>query len=1352
MPWSNIPRVGLNKCSRLIIFLTVYTHSALTMLIPLCRHLRSLCIVLLCLPGLIGVLSAQNLVPNYSFETISSCPTSFGGAGATLAPPWVAPTLGTPDIFNACSPGGITDVPINFFGNQPANTGDGYAGFYCKLNSFEYREYIQAQLTEPLEAGVWYYVSFLVSVAEYGCPVQQIGAHFSVGPVTSNSNTHLQVIPQIESNGAYLNDYDNWMLISGCFEAQGGENYITLGNFHGDGDTPLDPDCQSLAVAYYYIEDVLVIAGEDPNANGDLPVELGDPVVACNSYEIEPQTGDYYFIWSDGSHNPTLTVNESGTYYLTVTNGCNYGIDSIDVLILGNSEAPDLGPNQLTICAGDTYTISLDADLSEYTWQDGSHDPEYSITTPGIYSVTLDDGCEVFTDQIDIDVLDPPAPFNLGDDGVICDGEEIEITLDPGLGDYLWMDGWMGTYHLVTEGGTYAVTISNMCGEASDEIVYTDLGVPEVEIGPDEITLCDGQIFDVEIDPDLGEILWQDGSDLPNYEIYLPGYYSVFVTNVCGTGSDQVEVTVLDQPEASLGPDTILCPGEILLLSVPQVDATYVWQDMSGSNTFLVNSPGTYSILVSNACDTAADTVVVTYAANVIAPDFGPDIALCPGEQIVLHATSPGAAYTWQDGSTLDSFLVTAAGTYSVVVTSYCNQATDTIQVSFNSNPPQVDLPSTLTLCQGQSVTLDAVVTGVNYLWNDASQNQQLTVNSPGTYSVTVSNTCGADMDTVIINDGGPAPLVDLGPDTSLCPGETLLIAPAFSDVTSWSWQDGSSASNYTAISAGLVSVMVSNACGSSTDSLTISPLPATPPLNLGPDTSLCSGESVLLSIATPNVNILWHDGSSSPDFLVSGPGEYIAAISNACGSVSDTLEVLALPDIPALDLGADQSLCPGETITIAPGINNVDYQWQDGSTANTFVSTQQETVILTISNACGSATDTLQIFESNLGPQLDLGQDIQVCAGQSVTIPSGISGVDYLWQDGSDLPSYTTTQSGTFILRVSNLCGSDSDTIVVDISGVPPVAVLGPDTTLCENLTLLLTALADSETSIAWQDGSSASSFLVSSAGTYFLSLSNRCGDSSDTVSVEYLEAPDAFSLGPDTTLCPGETLELVSPATTFNPLWQDGTNQSSYTVTQPGTYSLQLSNDCGAVDDNILISYDTRVPNLNLDPVVEWCMGDIITLDASQSFSAVYLWSTGDTSPSIDIFTPGSYSVEVSTPCSVASQLVDIIEGSDCATPDVHNEVFIPNVFSPNGDNINDVFSPSFGSDLVVTGSVGTIYDRWGNLVYRSNAIPFTWDGLYAGEVLMPGVYVYTIVMMVDNGQRQIEKRFSGDVTLVR
>lgn len=1304
-------------------------------------------LLILLLAGQLYTGHTQNLVPNYSFETFTTCPTAYEGLCFLFAPSWSCATLGSADLFNSCGNPSMAGVPDNAIGSQLANTGEGYAGFICFWPSISnYREYPTVQLTSPLIAGEWYYVSFFISVADSGCGVENVGAHFSTSPVFQSNFTTLNLTPQVENTTGMISDNQGWVFIGGCFQAAGGEQYMTIGNFYNDNETPLDPDCSG-TYNYFYIDDVSVVQGGAPE---EIMIELGDPVEECFSYEIDPDHDGPFFIWSDGSTSPTLVVTESGVYTLTVTDGCNQGVDSVEVTILGTAPPVEIGPADVIICAGEEYSISLDPDLETYTWNDGSNDPEYSITTTGTYSVTLDDGCAASTDEINVVVLDPPIPVDLGDDAFLCSGDEIEIVLDPLLGDFLWQDGNTSSTYTIDIGGDYSLTISNICGMESDDLVITDLEVPDVQIGPDEQTICSGEIIDIEIDPELGDILWQDGSTEPNYEITTSGVYSVFVTNQCGTGSDQIDVTVVISPNVELGPDTILCDGEELLLSTME-EGPYLWQDNSSADTFLVTGPGTYSLAITNFCGTASDVINVDYVGPLESPAFGPDISLCPGEQVVLYANNPGANYLWQDLSTSDSLVVTTSGTYAVQVSNACFQVNDTIVVSVNASPPQVDLPAQLNLCQGQSITLDALVPGVSYLWNDNSQNQQLLVNSPGTYSVTVSNSCGSDVDTTIILDGGPAPAVDLGSDVQLCAGNTVLLSPVFSNVTSWLWQDGSTSATYTVTGAGLIDVAVSNSCGTAFDTLQASLLPATPPLDLGADTSLCSGESFVLTISTPGVTIEWPDGSTGANYNVSGAGLIYASITNSCGSAFDTIQVSALPDVPALDLGIDQSLCPGELITLTPGIANVDYLWQDGSTGSSYQTTQEQTIILIISNDCGTASDTVEIIENSQGPQLDLGQDIQVCAGETVTIQSGISGVDYEWQDGSTDPDFTTTQTGTFILEVNNNCGSATDTIVVDISGVPPAPVLPADTTLCEGISLSLISNADAETTIEWQNGSSSPTFTVTTAGVYILSESNRCGDASDTITVAYLDAPDPFTLGPDATLCPGETLTLNAPATTYTIMWQDGSDQASLLADQAATYSLQISNECGTESDELVLNYDTNVPQLNLAPSISWCPGDIVVLDAGQPFAAQYIWSTGATTPSIQIVTPGVYTIDVATPCSMVTMDVDIYVG-DCIEPDVNNEIYIPNVFSPNDDGINDKFALSFGSDLIVTAMTGSIFDRWGNLVYSSDLIPFEWDGFFADEAMMPGVYAYLIRCTYMDGSIEREKVFAGDVTIVR
>lgn len=1291
---------------------------------------------------------AQNLVPNPSFETLTQCPTGFQGICQGWAVSWTCPTLGTSDLYNVCSdPLTAVSVPRNSFGYQNARTGDGYAGILCKWPT-PIREYLKVDLGAPLDAGQWYQVSFYVSLANFTCGVEHIGAFFTSTDVYQSTFGVLNFQPQVEASQGFLNDTTGWELITGCFQAVGGEQYMIIGNFRNDADTPIDADCDGVA-SYYYVEDISVEIAAPPE---DIGFDLGGPEFSCTSFEIDPQQPGPIFHWSDGSDGPTLVVLATGTYVLTISDGCSSSIDSVLVTIGGNNPPVDLGPDELTICAGESYTISLDPLLSTYEWNNGSNDPVMTVTSPALYSVTLDDGCTSSTDQINIHVMEPPIPILLGEDMVLCDGDALSWAFDPLQGQYIWQDGSTGSSYTVQTPGIYSVTCTNMCGNSTDEITVTSMQPPVIDLGEDMQMLCNGQSLVIEIDPSQGQIQWQDGSTDSTYSITDAGNYAVTVTNVCGSAADQIQINTMQSPEVDLGPDLDLCQGEAITLSGGSFEGSYEWQDHSTESDLTVYTGGTYSLTVTNACGTDADDIYLTFEPVVTPPDLGPDIVLCPGASVSLHAHSDGANYLWQDMSTADSLIVTNAGTYIVKVFNSCSTFSDTVVVSLNDSPPVVNLPAQQSLCQGQAIALDAGVQGVLYTWNDNSHDQQLIIHQPGTYSVTVSNACGTDRDTVIITDGGQAPEVALGTDISICPGETFTIHPTFSQVDAWHWQDGSNQPSYTVTTGGLITVEVSNTCSSAFDTLNVILLPILPPLDLGADTSLCPGQSMTFSINIQGASILWPDGSTDQHFTISGPAQVYAMISNSCGTSTDTIAVHALPDIPDLNLGTDQLLCPGELITLMPGIADVQYHWSDGSNSPTYQTNQQETISLTISNACGTSSDTLEIIASTLGPQVNLGPDLLLCEGEIATISSGISGVDYLWQDGSSMPTYTSSQSGMIILQVSNNCGTDTDTISVEFTGSSPSVDLGSDTSLCIGNTMQLIYYADAITTSLWQDGSTQPTFMVSTPGIYTLTASNRCGSDQDSIIVSYLAAPAPFSLGADTTLCPGEKLVLSTPSTAYDILWQDGSHEPSYVADQTATYSLQLSNACGMTSDALEVNYDNRIPSLPPDKYITWCEGEIITLDVTQPFDAGYTWNDGSISPVLQVETPGLYHVEVTTPCQSASQKFDIVPDNDCDADEVHRSTYIPNVFSPNGDGINDGFLVSFNPDFKVIAIEGSIFDRYGNQVFHSATMPFIWNGQFALNTVLPGAYAYLIrISYLLDGEEHSEL-FKGDVTVLR
>jgi hypothetical protein len=215
------------------------------------------------------VLRAQNLVPNPGFELYDTCPNSY--SYLYYASPWFQPHIYagnttnscSSELYNACCVSGNVGVPNNSPGVQSAEDGVGYAGIRCYQDTTNYREYLEIELANPMIADSGYCVEFYVSLAEISKhAIGNIGAYFSADSLLDPSYGKAidYVNPQVENPSAnYLSDKTNWMLVSGSFIAQGGERFMTIGNFH----KPVNTDSQPVAggvvdMAYYYIDDVSV--------------------------------------------------------------------------------------------------------------------------------------------------------------------------------------------------------------------------------------------------------------------------------------------------------------------------------------------------------------------------------------------------------------------------------------------------------------------------------------------------------------------------------------------------------------------------------------------------------------------------------------------------------------------------------------------------------------------------------------------------------------------------------------------------------------------------------------------------------------------------------------------------------------------------------------------------------------------------------------------------------------------------------------------------------------------------------------------------------------------------------------
>lgn len=130
--------------------------------------------------------------------------------------------------------------------------------------------------------------------------------------------------------------------------------------------------------------------------------------------------------------------------------------------------------------------------------------------------------------------------------------------------------------------------------------------------------------------------------------------------------------------------------------------------------------------------------------------NIGKDTVLCDGDELELNAYSINSSYSWQDNSTSSTFLVTHEGNYWVTVTNSCGPVSDTINIKYNPIPT-INLGQDHTMCNGETITLQAFIPNSTYLWQDGSSTPTFSVTIEGNYWVTVSNNCGVTADTINI-------------------------------------------------------------------------------------------------------------------------------------------------------------------------------------------------------------------------------------------------------------------------------------------------------------------------------------------------------------------------------------------------------------------------------------------------------------------------------------------------------------------------------------------------------------------------------------------------------------------------
>ncbi|HTN07385.1 PKD domain-containing protein [Agriterribacter sp.] len=759
---------------------------------------------------------------------------------------------------------------------------------------------------------------------------------------------------------------------------------------------------------------------------GPAPVNLGPDKNICMGSSVQLDAGQEpgaTYVWSPATglsntsvYNPVASPSVATTYTV-IKSKC--GVDAAPASVTVNVNPPfvvDLGPDQ-SMCPGGSLTLDAGVTGATYQWS-STYSPAYATMTSktvialgaGTYGVTVTkNGCTV-NDNIVITAKPAVDPmFTYAQTGfcstLSVDFTDASIPCSGSITNFVWNFG-DGTpvvsgynpalSHTYSTTGTkhVSLTVTTSGGVSQtyeQDIVVTGGTPPVINLGP-AAAICAGSTITLDAGNPGATYSWSPGGQTTQtITVGTAGNYSVTVTKdgCTGTGSKTVTVNTSGLV-VNLGPDIERCAiGLPTKLDAGITGASYLW----GSNPYVPTvankttktvqtlTAGKFWVTVTKDGCSVTDTIMVIEKPKVSPKFTFTQTGSCSPIKVnftdATEACSSISNYEWNFG---DASPVLSGynpnpehdydqpGPYKVTLTVSISGESKTYEenIIVTGTGIPVNLGNDTTICAGSTIALDAGDhPGATYEWApNGETTRSITVDKADTYIVTVTKDGCRTIDAINVTVV-PALTVNLGNDTTICPGNPVILDAGNPGAT-YLWSTGETTRSISATNAGTYSVTVNKGTCSGSGSMQVN-INTTLPVSLGNDTTICAGSSITLDAGYPGATYAWNTSATSQAITVTDAGIYKVTVTNSGCAGKAEIEVSLMAAATPVNLGNDTTICFGNAVVLDAGNPGATYVWSTGETAQIIYPMVSGTYSVDVTRCAVTVRDEIYLAITNL-------------------------------------------------------------------------------------------------------------------------------------------------------------------------------------------------------------------------------------------------------------------------------------------------------------------------------------------------------------------------------------------------